>query len=124
MAGHLSSSSIDLLQILGISCLVIKKIHLAINFGKLGFFGDIGGDGGPTLGCSTGGTLNFYSIIINLLNFPHVDEHVTNKSSFFFYFLGFIIYICSRDFSWMCFFVNMRHASGPDCFCSMYGLLI
>lgn len=79
---------------------------------------------GPTLGCSTGGTLNFYSIIINLLNFPHVDEHVTNKSSFFFYFLGFIIYICSRDFSWMCFFVNMRHASGPDCFCSMYGLLI
>lgn len=76
--------------------------------------------GGPTLGC-TGGTLNFYSIIIILLSFPHVDEHVTNKSSFFFYyFLGFIIYICSRDFSWVCYF----EASGPDCFCSMYGLLI
>ncbi|KAF9686983.1 hypothetical protein SADUNF_Sadunf02G0046700 [Salix dunnii] len=37
------------------------KIHLAINFGELGFFGNIWGDGGPPLGY-TGGTLNFHTI--------------------------------------------------------------
>lgn len=124
MAGHLSSSSIDLLQLLGISCLVIKKIHLAINFGKLGFFGDIWGDGGPALGC-TGGTLNFYSIIINLLNFPHVDEHVTNKSSFFFFFFfPWLHYIYLQPRFLMGVLFCEYEASGPDCFCRMYGLLI
>ncbi|KAJ6685105.1 hypothetical protein OIU79_015223 [Salix purpurea] len=68
-AGHLSSSSIDLLYVSGFSCLVIKKIQLAIDFGELGFFGNIGVDGGPPLGY-TGGTLNFITIVINLLNFP------------------------------------------------------